>query len=102
MVNIDKCKNCIDKYTTTGCINCEHFKIKQCINDIEDFIHTNAKINNYRFVFYFNSKYYDDIKQAVDLSTIPNEHIKVTNYLENNEVCMIVDLTRFDWGNFMV
>ena len=56
MVNIDKCKNCIDKYTTTGCINCEYFKIKQCINDIEDFIHTNAKINNYRFVFYFNSK----------------------------------------------
>lgn len=96
MQNKNKCEDCYKKVTTTGCYNCEYFKIKNCLYEIQEFIdtHKNNISSNYRYVFYFNSKYYNDIISAIDLENIPQKNIKVINLLEQNEVCMIIDLDK--------
>lgn len=99
MFNFDKCKQCKDKLTTSGCVSCNIWSIKKPIQELDLFLESH-KSNLSQFIFYINQDYYNDIKNVLnfDLNTI-NLEIRVTPMMETNQLVIIVDKKKLDWGN---
>lgn len=104
MIEFDECKCCVNKVTTCGCLNCSLHRLKTSITEIKEFIdeHKN-NINN--FIFYISNSYYDIITRNIDFSLIADNNIRITNpekFGDKTTICMVIDKTKFDWGNIVL
>ena len=98
MFDLEQCKCCIRKTTTSGCINCNIFKIKNAINELDEFLEAH-KSDLSQFILYINNDYYITLINALKFDLSKNIDIRVTTNLETNQVCIILDKKAFDWGD---
>ena len=104
MKNLKDCNSCIGKSTTSDCLNCTNNKLKNGINNIKEFVsEIDNKMNKMpNYIFYFNVLYYQEISKLVNLSLIPQNRIIVTSALPDDELGIIVDVDKIDWGNIYI
>ena len=98
MFDLEQCKYCIRKTTTSGCINCNIFRMKRAIDEFDEFLEAH-KSNLSQFILYINNDYYDTLIKALKFDLSKNIDIRISNNLETNQVCVIVDKTALDWGD---
>lgn len=97
MIKFDECKSCNKKTTTTDCFNCSTSKLKSTIKELDEFIEAH-KSNLSQFILYINSIYYQQIKSASNLNLDLIE-CRLNSNIENDVVFIIIDKSKFDWGN---
>ena len=99
MSNFKVCDTCFKKVTTVGCLDCKVNKIKSAANELDEFLIAN-KSNLSQYVLFINTLYYTTLKSVLNfnLDTILDK-IKLINLMGTNEVCIIVDIKKLDWGN---
>ena len=99
MSNFKVCDTCYKKVTTQGCLGCKVNKIKSAAKELDEFLEQN-KSNLSQYILFINTFYYPTLKSVLNfnLDTILNK-IRLLNLMETNEVCIIVDIKKLDWGN---
>lgn len=97
MIVFSECDSCYKKATTSGCFTCKTYKIKKAVRNLNEFLEEN-KSNLSQFILYINTIYYQQIKSASNLNLDLIE-CRLNSNIENDVVFIIIDKSKFDWGN---
>lgn len=89
----DVCNYCYKKLTTSGCINCETYKVKYATLELQD----NIKNTKYKQPIIVINKNYKYITQYINFKGIK---YKFTGVLPDDVIACMVDKDTLDYRRF--